>query len=121
MQSEQLRDLIVAAIDEMKGRDMRVLDVRRMTDITDFMIIVSGTSDRHVRAVADKIRDTLREHGARPLGVEGERQGEWVLLDYGDVVVHVMHPHTRSFYDLERLWSEDMEHLVRLQREGRAE
>ncbi len=121
MQSEELKALAVAALEDAKGHDVRVLDVKEMTDITDFMIIASGTSDRHVRALAERVRDRLREHQIRPLGSEGDEQGEWVLIDLGDVVVHVMHPQAREFYALEKLWSEEVRELVRLNREGRSD
>ncbi|MDH3639845.1 MAG: ribosome silencing factor [Gammaproteobacteria bacterium] len=118
MQSEKLKELAVQALEDAKGRDVCVLDVRGMTDITDFMIIASGTSDRHVRALAEHVRERLRERKVRPLGTEGDQQGEWVLIDLGDVVVHVMHPQAREFYALEKLWSDEVRELVRLNREG---
>lgn len=121
MQSEKLKELVVDALEALKGREVSVLDVREMTDITDFMVIASGTSDRHVRSLADNVRTQLREHGIRPLGTEGIEQGEWVLIDYGDVVVHVMHPHAREFYALEKLWNEEVRDLIRLNREGQIE
>ncbi len=91
-------------IADSKGEDPTVLDVHELTDITDYMIIVSGTSTRHVRSIADKLVERMRERGLRPLGLEGERLGEWVLIDFGDVVVHIMRPQTRGFYSLEKLW-----------------
>ncbi|MDH3282761.1 MAG: ribosome silencing factor [Gammaproteobacteria bacterium] len=118
MQSEKLKELAVQALEDAKGRDVRVLDVHGMTDITDFMIIASGTSDRHVRALAEHVREHLRKHKVRPLGTEGDQGGEWMLIDFGDVVVHVMHPQAREFYALERLWSDEVRELVRLNREG---
>lgn len=117
MQSEQLRDTIVALLEDMKAENIRVLDVREMTDVTDYMVIASGTSDRHVTAMARRVVDELREAGRRPLGVEGQEHGDWVLIDFGDAVVHVMRPDTRKFYDLEGLWSEEVAQLVRRQRE----
>ncbi|MGH8566616.1 MAG: ribosome silencing factor [Gammaproteobacteria bacterium] len=104
MQSENLRDVALAALDEIKAIDVRVLDVRPLTDITDFMIIASGRSNRQVRALADEVVEQATLRGMRPLGVEGQEQGEWVLVDLGDVVVHVMQPATRDFYQLEQLW-----------------
>ncbi|MHB1528085.1 MAG: ribosome silencing factor [Acidiferrobacteraceae bacterium] len=108
MQPRDLLKTISAVLDEAKGQDIRSLDVRKMTDIADYMVIVSGTSTRHVSALADRVVDRLREHGLRPIGVEGKAQGEWVLIDFGDVIVHVMHPQTRDFYTLEKLWSEEV-------------
>ena len=108
MKPEKLRDLVVHALEDMKGVDIRVLDVRGMTAITDFMVIASGTSDRHVKSLARNALDTVREKGVKPLGVEGEQGGEWVLVDIGDVVLHVMRPQVRDFYNLEKLWVADL-------------
>jgi ribosome-associated protein len=105
MEPEQLKDLVVAALQDLKGVDLKVLDVRGMTAITDFMVVVSGTSDRHVKSLARNVLDTARERGVKPFGVEGEQAGEWVLVDLRDVVVHVMRPQMRDFYNLEKLWS----------------
>jgi len=93
-----------AALADMKAVDIRVLDVRGASDVTDYMVIASGTSDRHLRAVADRVVQMSKAAGFRPLGVEGEEQGEWVLVDLPDVMVHVMLPRTREFYQLEQLW-----------------
>lgn len=106
IESESLRDVALAALDEIKAIDVRVLDVRPLTDITDFMIIASGRSNRQVRALADEVVAEATLRGVRPLGVEGFDQGTWVLVDLGDVVVHVMQPATRDFYQLERLWDD---------------
>jgi ribosome-associated protein len=105
MQSEQLKQAIVAALDDLKGNNIVSLDVRELTDVMDYLVIASGTSNRHVKSLAGNVTDELKKQGVRPLGVEGENGSEWVLVDYGDVVVHVMLPATRDFYDLERLWS----------------
>ncbi|WP_298138902.1 ribosome silencing factor [Acidiferrobacter sp.] len=94
------------ALEQAKAEDIAVLDVRSLTDVTDTMIIASGTSTRHVTSIGRKVDDSLREAGYKPQGVEGLGDGEWVLIDGGDVLVHVMHPKTRAFYALEKLWSE---------------
>lgn len=113
----QLRDAAVEIINDMKGADVKVIDVTRLTDVTDYMIIASGTSDRHVKAMARELRDQLRESDVRPIGIEGESEGDWVLIDLVDVVVHIMRPQTREYYDLERLWNRDVEELVRMNRD----
>ncbi|WP_211828957.1 ribosome silencing factor [Kistimonas asteriae] len=104
MGSEQLRALVVDAIEELKGNDIKVLDVRGLTSVTDFMIIASGTSNRHVKSLADNVVDRCKANQLRPIGVEGDDKAEWVLVDLGDAVVHIMLPATRQFYDIERLW-----------------
>ena len=118
MQVEALKNLVVEILAGMKGHDINVIDVRQLTDVTDYMIIASGTSDRHVKSMAHQLRDQLREQtGVRPVGVEGDHEGDWVLVDLVDVVVHIMRPQTRQYYDLERLWNRDVEELVRMNRE----
>ena len=93
------------ALESLKAVDPVVLDVRELSSVMDWLIVASGTSSRHVKSLADNVIMKARQQGVRPLGVEGERVGEWVLVDFGDVVVHVMQPAARIFYDLERLWS----------------
>ena len=105
MNSEQLSDLVVEALDDIKAKDVVKLDVRDMTTVTDYMIVASGTSNRHVKALVDNVTEKAREAGHRPIGVEGEDGGEWVLLDLRDTLVHVMLPKVREFYNLEKLWS----------------
>lgn len=105
MESEQLTHLITDALDDLKAVNPVTVDVRELTDVTDCLVIASGTSNRHVKSLAENVVVKAKEAGVRPLGVEGDDVGEWVLVDYGDVVLHVMLPATRDFYDLERLWS----------------
>jgi ribosome-associated protein len=99
-----LQGIVTAALDDMKAVNVKVLDVRGLTDIADTLIIASGTSDRHVRSISDRVVESARAAGFRPFGVEGARDGEWVLVDLQDIVVHVMLPRVREFYGLERLW-----------------
>jgi ribosome-associated protein len=95
---------ITAALADMKAVNIKVMDVRNVTDVADCMIIASGTSDRHVRSIADRVLERAKAGGFRPFGLEGERDGEWVLVDLNDVIVHVMLPRVREFYGLEGLW-----------------
>lgn len=104
MHSRALMELAENSMNDMKAVDIRVLDVSALTSITDFMVIASGTSDRHVRSIADRVVEHAKKAGHAALGVEGHEYGEWVLVDLGDVVVHVMQPATRDFYKLENLW-----------------
>ena len=99
-----LQQAVTTALDDMKAVNVRVLDVRGLTDIADTMVIASGNSDRHVRSIAERLVERAKAAGFRPLGTEGERDGEWVLVDLQDVIVHVMLPRVREFYGLERLW-----------------
>jgi len=105
MNSEALSELVIDALEEMKGKDIVRLDVRDMTSVTDYMVVASGTSNRHVKALADAVVDKSKAAGHRPSGIEGESGSEWVLLDLGDTLVHVMLPRVREFYNLEKLWS----------------
>ena len=99
-----LQQIVTSALEDMKAVNVRVLDVRGLTDIADTMIIASGNSDRHVRSIAERVVEKAKQAGSRPLGTEGARDGEWVLVDLQDILVHVMLPRVREFYGLERLW-----------------
>jgi ribosome-associated protein len=105
MNSDKLCDLIVDALEEVKGQDITKLNVRNMTSVTDWMIVASGTSSRHVKALVDNVAQRAKAAGHRPIGIEGESGAEWVLLDLQDALVHVMQPKVREFYNLEKLWS----------------
>lgn len=96
--------VVEAALDDMKAVQVKVLDVRKLTDIADTLVIASGTSDRHVRSIADRVIEYAKKSGFRPMGVEGQRDGEWVLVDLQDVIVHIMLPRVREMYRLENLW-----------------
>jgi ribosome-associated protein len=104
MLAEETKLLVLDALDDLKGQEIKSLDVRGMTDIADHMIIVSGTSNRHVKSLAENVIVKCKEQGVQPLGVEGDDTAEWILIDLVDVLVHVMLPTIREFYDLERLW-----------------
>jgi len=105
MDTDELCQLVIDALEDRKGKDITVLDVCDKTSVTDIMLIVSGTSSRHVKSLANSVIEQAKNSGEPPLGVEGERQAEWILVDLGDVVVHVMQPKVREFYQLEKLWS----------------
>jgi ribosome-associated protein len=105
MNSEQLTELVVDALDDVKAQDIVKLDVRDLTTVTDYMVVASGTSNRHVKALVENVAKKATEAGHRPIGIEGETGGEWVLLDLQDTLVHVMMPKVREFYNLEKLWS----------------
>ena len=115
--TEELKAIVLAALEDAKANDVRQLDVRRLTDITDWMVVASGTSTRHVLALADNVRTQVKAQGLSPIGTEGECVSDCVLLDYGDVVVHLMLPDTRGFYDLEGLWDDRLSRVVQLTRE----
>jgi ribosome-associated protein len=105
MQSEELLKLAQASLEDMKARDIKMLDVRQLTSVTDYLLIASGTSSRHVVSIADSVALVAKQAGQTPLGVEGKEAAEWVLVDLVDVVVHVMQPRVREFYKLEDLWT----------------
>ena len=103
--SESLKALVVEALEELKAVELVTLPVAEVTSVTDWMVVASGTSNRHVKSLADNVAQRAKDAGFRPVGVEGEDTAEWVLVDFGELIVHVMLPATRAFYDLESLWS----------------
>jgi ribosome-associated protein len=105
--------VVLDALDDMKALEVKVLDVRGLTDIADYMVIASGTSDRHVRSVAQRVVEKTKEAGFRPHGVEGLGDGDWVLVDLHEYIVHVMLPRVREFYGLEKLWDLTAKRAVR--------
>ena len=105
MESDELKQLVVDALDDIKGQDIVALEVREQTDIADYMVVASGGTARQVKALTDSVLEKAKAAGAKVIGVEGQDTGEWVLIDLGDVIVHVMLPKVRDFYELERLWS----------------
>ena len=105
MDLEALKALVLEALDEIKAEEVVTLDVQGQTDIADLMVVASGQSKRQIKALAANVVEHAKAAGCRPLGVEGEEDGEWVLVDLGDVIVHFMQPEVRALYDLERLWS----------------
>ncbi|MCP3866603.1 MAG: ribosome silencing factor [Gammaproteobacteria bacterium] len=108
MRLEELRDLVIDALEDMKATDVQVLDVRGKTSITDVMIIASGTSSRHVKSIAETVAFKAKDAGEAPLGAEGLDDGEWALVDLNEIILHVMQPKVREFYQLERLWNPDI-------------
>jgi len=104
MRVDKLQEVAVAALEDIKARDIRIFDVRPQTSLYDTMIVASADSNRQAKALAGHVRDKLKEAGASILGVEGEEAGEWILVDAGDIVVHVMQPPVRAYYNLEELW-----------------
>ena len=107
MQTEELLRTVLAALDEGKAVNVNVIDVRGKTSIADFMVVASGNSDRHVKSLGSRLVEDVKDHGIQPLGVEGEQIGEWVLVDLADIIVHIMLPRVREFYQLEKFWQGD--------------
>ena len=104
-----LKNSIISILEDNKGEDIALIDVKGKSSVTDLMFIVSGRSTRHVKSIADNLITKLKKSKMKPIGVEGYSSSEWILLDYGDLLVHVMHPETREFYSLEKLWDENLE------------
>lgn len=107
MQLNELKQLIIESLEDLKAIDIKVIDVSGIASFTDLMVVASGSSTRQVKALADKVSVQCKEAGVRPLGIEGERDAEWILVDLGDAIVHIMLPQIRDFYNLEKLWSMD--------------
>ena len=107
LKTEALRRLVAEALDTLKAREVVMIDVRDRCSFTDWIVIASGTSDRHVKSIASHLVTEAKQADTPPIGVEGERDGQWVLVDLADVVVHVMMPDARAFYGLEKLWQVD--------------
>jgi len=107
IETERLQEIVIDALEDVKGIDIRVLNVYGKTSVTDVLIIVTGNTSRQVKALADAVIQKAKENGLKPLGAEGIEQGEWALVDLGDIVVHIMQPSVRDFYNLEKLWGED--------------
>ncbi len=105
MNNKKIIDSILETLDGAKAVDVIVFEVSKLTSISDYMIIASGRSGRQVNSIAEKVIETAKEKGLKPLGTEGKKEGDWVLVDLGDIIVHVMHPDTREYYQLEKLWS----------------
>lgn len=104
MRQTKLTQIAVTALEDIKARDIKVLDVRKLTSFYDYLVIASAESNRQVKALAHHVRDRMKEAGAHVIGLEGEETGDWVLVDCGDIVVHVMQPAVRAYYNLEELW-----------------
>jgi len=108
MQPEAIKKFALLALDDLKAENVVVIDVRDYASFTDFMIFASGKSSRHVKSIASEVIEAAKSNNLSPLGIEGEDVGEWILVDLGDVIVHIMLPDTRQFYELEKLWGEEL-------------
>ena len=117
MKPEQIKEHVVAALEDIKGQEIKVIDIADISDFADYMVVVSGSSGTHVKALAREASDRLRRQGVKPLNIDGADIGEWVLVDFGDVVLHVMRPEVREYYDLEKLWDEVVRNMVKAHRE----
>lgn len=104
LDSGQLKEIVLSTLEEYKAQDVRSLDVAGFSPLTDVFVIATGSSSRHVKTMADKLVEAAKAHGVQPLGVEGEREAQWVLVDLNDIIVHLMLPQARAFYNLEKLW-----------------
>jgi ribosome-associated protein len=104
MDIEVMKQAVIDALEDIKGYDIAVMDVRKLTSMASYMIIANASSSRQAKALADNVREKLKERGANIQGVEGEKEGEWVLVDLGEIIVHIMLPATRAYYNLEQLW-----------------
>ena len=113
----RVADFVITVLEDAKASDVRLLDVRLLTDITDYMVIANGTSRRHVVAMAQPVREAGLKLELRPLAVEGEGEGEWIVLDYGDAVIHLMIPDKRVFYDLDGLWDPELGEILKQRRQ----
>ena len=101
----ELKQVVINSLEDMKAKDITLLDVKPLTSVADLMVVASGTSNRHVKAIAENVREQVKKNNIQALGIEGQEAAEWVLVDLGDIIVHIMLPDTRRFYDLEKLWS----------------
>ena len=103
---DSMKQAVIEALEDIKGFDIAVMDVRKLTNMTSYMIVASATSSRQAKAMGDNVREKLKEKGYAIRGTEGEKEGEWVLVDLNDMVVHIMIPATRAYYNLEQLWGD---------------
>ena len=108
--TEQLQQLVLTTLEELKAQDIKTIDVSGQNPLTDRFVIATGNSTRHVKSMAGKLIEAAKAAGAQPLGVEGEREAQWILVDLNDIIVHLMLPQARAFYNLEKLWEVSREH-----------